>query len=385
MASSAVDLSKTIAQIRDSEPTSVPEQFDVALVDASQLCGILGEQWKLIRDADEQFSSPYFDIEFTKAVARVRKDVEIAVLQRPNDHGICGFLPFQRIGGSHGQPVGGRLNDVHGLLGKTRNELDLFRKVMKSCGLKTFGFHASTIRGNGMERFKFADLDSYFIDLGQGWQEYETWSQNNSSAIKRQGQKTRALQKAHGQIRLEYDCTDVDVLERLIELKRSKYNRSRTFDILSVDWAANLLRELSSVNNEDFKGLLSALWAGDELVAVHFGMLSGNVLHYWFPTFDIEFAKYSPGTELIMRIANEASKQGVTKIDFGYGDDPYKLRFCNGREMLSCGQLNFSKVGLALAKSRYHVRNRLKQIPFKPLAKKILRGTFPGFGQWNFK
>jgi CelD/BcsL family acetyltransferase involved in cellulose biosynthesis len=228
-------------------------------------------------------------------------------------------------------------------------------------------------------------LDSHFIDLRAGWPAYQDWSKKNSKTIKRQGQKTRSLIRDVGPLKFEFDCANAEVLEQLIELKRSKYTRSKTFDILSVDWAANLLREISTIETPNFQGLLSVLFAGDELVAVHFGMLTDDVLHYWFPVFDPAFSRYSPGTELILSVAEEAAKRGVNKVDFGYGDDLYKFKFCNGRESVCCGKVTTKELSFQIAKRRYQLRQKLKAIPMKKAAKSLLRKVFPGFGQWNFK
>ncbi len=127
------------------------------------------------------------------------------------------------------------------------------------------------------------------------------------------------------------------------------------------------------------------MWVGDRLVAGHFGMLGGDILHYWFPTFDIEFARYSPGTELILRVCQHATTIGVNTVDFGYGDDPYKFKFCNASMPVSCGQVRFNRAAFLLAKQRFQLRNRLKQIPMKGGVKKMVRGLYPGWGQWNFK
>ena len=174
-------------------------------------------------------------------------------------------------------------------------------------------------------------------------------------------------------------------LEELIEMKRQKYQRTRTFDILSVDWAADLLRELLQVRVPGFQGLLSTLHAGDKLVAVHFGMLTNSILHYWFPVYDPTFSRYSPGTELMLRCAEAATERGVKKLDLGYGDDPYKLKFSNGIEPVVCGKFTTGRLAFLMARKRYKIRNQLKKIPMKPLAKTMLRTVFPGFGGWNYK
>ena len=354
------------------------------LIDAGQLCGELAMRWNQIRESSRRFDSPYFDLEFTKAVARVRDDVEVAVIEDEAGQIQC-FLPFQRISENHAGPIGGKLNDVQALMGFPGDPSDLMFKILKAAKLTSYRYHAGLRFGEYFKQHEFAVIDSHHLDLSLGWDSYWAWARKNSVTLKRQGQKTRALEREIGPIRFEYDCNSNEILNRLIELKSSKYQRGNTFDILSVDWAAQLLRELAQIQTPGLKGLLSVLWAGDEMIATHFGMLSKDILHYWFPVYDPRFSKYSPGTELLLSAAREASKTGVTKVDLGYGDDVYKFKFANGREQLSCGRITTSSFDFKVARHRYHVRKKLKEIPMKPLAKSLLRKVYPGFGEWNFK
>lgn len=387
MTTRTVDLANTQGTSPPQELShSSSKSVGVQLISTNQLCGDIGERWKAIRAKRTQFATPYFDMEFTKAVSRVRDDVEVAIIKDDELEGeIVGFLPFQRISDYHAEPVGGRLNDVHGLMSGHSNRNFLMTKILHAAKLRSFGFHAGVKYEKQSNPYEFEEIASHYIDLSQGWEPYRKWVRGNSKAVKRQGQKTRALEREHGTLRFDFDCSSSEVLERLIELKRAKYQRSKTFDILSVEWAANLLREISTTDRPGFKGLLSVLWAGNNLVAVHFGMQTERSIHYWFPTFDVQYSKYSPGTELILRVAEQAALLGISKVDFGYGDDAYKFRFCNGQEQLSCGQFTGSRIGYKIAKQRYVIRKQLKNIPLKPLAKRVLRSVFPSFGSWNFK
>jgi CelD/BcsL family acetyltransferase involved in cellulose biosynthesis len=362
-------------------PCSGPGEIE--LISAGQLRGELAERWSNLRSQNDRFASPYFDIEFTKAVARIRPDVEIAVLSDRAGQ-VNAFLPFQRVG-TRGEPIGGLLNDVHGVIGSVSDQADFAKRVMATADLSSFSFHASNMNDPGINQCVFRHLSSHYIDLRSGWDVYEKWSRFHSTTIRRHRQKTRAMSRHFGPLRFEFDCRDPDLLERLIELKRTKYQRTKTFDILSVQWAADLLREISQIQTRNFKGLLSVLYAGDELVAAHFGMVTDQILHYWFPTFDSRYAKFSPGTELLLRVARQAAEQGVTKVDLGYGDDSYKFKFCNGHESVSFGRVTSSRLAFELARRQYEIRQGLKQMPMKPLAKTVLRRFFPRFGEWNFK
>ena len=80
------------------------------------------DAWSQIQRDNEELASPYFRPEFTQAVASVRGDVEVAVLE---DHGeIVGFFPYQRGRGGVARPVGGRLSDFQGVVARKGVALD---------------------------------------------------------------------------------------------------------------------------------------------------------------------------------------------------------------------------------------------------------------------
>jgi CelD/BcsL family acetyltransferase involved in cellulose biosynthesis len=57
---------------------------------------------------------------------------------------------------------------------------------------------------------------------------------------------------------------------------------------------------------------------------VHAGMRSDRLLHWWFPAYDSEFARFSPGIILLFRLAEELDRVGIRNIDLGKGDERYK-------------------------------------------------------------
>src|SRR5688572_30376462 len=72
------------------------------------------QAWTDFQRADPGLESPYFRPEFTSAVASVRTDVEVAILE---EHGApVGFLPYQRGALNIGKPVGGKLSDYQGVI-----------------------------------------------------------------------------------------------------------------------------------------------------------------------------------------------------------------------------------------------------------------------------
>jgi hypothetical protein len=57
----------------------------------------------------------------------------------------------------------------------------------------------------------------------------------------------------------------------------------------------------------------------------------GGTLHGYFTGYDPDFAKYSPGTFILLKVIEDSVRSGVKEIDFGLGDAWYKEFFCNSR------------------------------------------------------
>lgn len=343
----------------------------------------LNQTWLALHRSESRFASPYYHPNFVRAVAAVRDDVEIAILKnRAGD--IVGVLPFQRISAHQANPIGGRMNDFHGILAPSRLQVDI-KSLLNQLQLKRFHFHALSTEEPEYEPYEFIRMPSYHVDLSNGIEDYITWLTKNSSTVKRLPQKIRALGRNEGDVVFEFESNNMQVLEELIALKRNKFQRTNTFDILSVQWAADLLREIGTYTSPDFRGVMSALWAGDKLIAAHFGMIANDVLHYWFPAYDSNYDKYSPGLQLMLATCRAAAKSGIKKIDMSYGESGFKDKFCNGSTEVSFGVVDQNPLTFAIARKRYFTRQQLKQIPLKRNVKYLLRKVFPGYGGWHFR
>ena len=96
-------------------------------------------------------------------------------------------------------------------------------------------------------------------------------------------------------------------------------------------------------------------------MAAHFSMRSSNVWHYWFPAFDPQFQIYSPGVLLLLEMIAGAPKLGIKTIDFGKGDQDYKLRFANRKVPLIEGAVITSPLVSSLYESTSQVRSLVKK------------------------
>ena len=99
------------------------------------------DRWQQLVAQSKIFSSPYFHPQFTRDVATIRDDVEVAVISDADQ--IVGFFPFQRTGKT-AKPVGGLLSDAHGVITDGSAELD-FTQVLKECGLVAWRYLSSLV------------------------------------------------------------------------------------------------------------------------------------------------------------------------------------------------------------------------------------------------
>jgi CelD/BcsL family acetyltransferase involved in cellulose biosynthesis len=128
--------------------------------------------------------------------------------------------------------------------------------------------------------------------------------------------------------------------ELLQEWKAEQYRRTRRLNTFDYDWVIELLDRIRTTQTAEFRGVLSVLYAGDRMAAVHLGIRSQRVLHWWFPTYSRELAQYSPGLILLTELAKETESLGVQRIDLGRGDERYKGSLSNGAFLIAEGAVD---------------------------------------------
>ncbi len=184
-----------------------------------------------------------------------------------------------------------------------------------------------------------------------------------------------------GPLRLDFDCRDNAVFETMIALKRAQYQRTYIFDILSVDWARQMMRDLW----EDRKlrlsrsSVLPLRWryvGRPSLRNDRRGLASLLV-----PDIRSLLPSVLAGTALFLEIARRSKQLGVSKIDMGYGEQGYKVKLTDTVTEMPFGYFDRSRLRRGLKKSRLLACAALKQIPFKETAKKIVRSIWPALAK----
>ncbi len=293
--------------------------------------------WSAIQRANPLLASPYFRPEFTQAVAAVRNDVEVAVLEdsgRP-----VGFFPFQRTPWNAGRPVAGRLSDYHALIAHEDVDCDPVALV-RACRLSSWHFDHLVGAHASFAPFAWSSADSPYIDLSDGFEAYMRQQGGVRGVMSEYGQKKRKLEREVGPVRFEEHVADSAILSTLIQWKTDQYLRTKVDNIFAFPWVINLLERIMEFNGEFIAPVLSVTYVADKIAAINFGMRSGEVLHPWFPAYNVELSRYSPGTLHWIATMQAAEGMGIRRIDLVSGGETYKQRFMSGAIRVTQGAID---------------------------------------------
>jgi CelD/BcsL family acetyltransferase involved in cellulose biosynthesis len=294
--------------------------------------------WEELRISNPNLRSPYFSPSFTRLVAAVRTDVRVAIIGGSSDP--TAFFPFQVGPWRRGRPVGGALSDYHGLIASQDYALAIPELIADS-GLAEWGFDHVPADQEAFAPYATSRSYSPYMDLELGYAAYcEQVRANGSKQVNKVGTLQRKLEREQGSLRFVMDSTDGHLLARLMALKSEQYRESGIADAFAHDWIPKLLAAIHATREDDFAGILSALYLGEEPIALHFGMRSKDVLHYWFPAYLPDYAKFSPGLILLLQMAEAAPACGIRQIDLGKGSTLYKQRLMSGKTELLEGSIN---------------------------------------------
>ncbi|GAA2878146.1 GNAT family N-acetyltransferase [Nonomuraea rubra] len=286
------------------------------------------DSWEEVRAGNPALDSPYFHPGFSAAVHASGRTVHVAV-------GDGVFVPHHRDGRLL-RPVGWPGADFQGPIlaeGTPFRPLELLGN-----GAGGYAFDHLVEQAPGFERWVVSRRPSPYLDVTGGLEGYlgrasKSGRDNMGQARRRAARAGREL----GGLRFEADSTDVGALARVIELKRAQYAATGAQDYFAEPERVRLMESLLKTRDPAFGGVLSTVHAGPHLLAAHFGLRSGGVLHWWFPVYDPELAKLSPGWILLRELVAASPALGVSRIDLGRGEDEYKRRAKTGESVVCQG------------------------------------------------
>ena len=293
----------------------------VVLKPLSKLSPAEEAAWNAFRHGDRVLASPYFALGYLRAMETARPGIEVLCWHDGDTP--TGFLPLRRAALGLARPVGGPMDDLHGLIAPADHSLDIC-EAMRSVGLGGYAFSASpyTQVRHGLKGH--CGEGNHIIDLSAGPDTYFAQRGAASRSFKRLRSKARRLIEDPS-VEVRHDTQDPAAFGRMIELKQLAFAEAGYFDLFSLDWPRKALEAIAASDAPEARGVLSTLHMDGRLAAVTFNMRSEDVLHYWFPAYEPDLADSQAGNALLFSLVDWAAAEGIHEIHLGLGAAQYKV------------------------------------------------------------
>ncbi|GAB2877108.1 GNAT family N-acetyltransferase [Streptomyces deserti] len=304
------------------------------------------ERWRELRAGSQAPRNPFMEPEFTDAVGRVRPQARVAVLYEGLEP--VGFLPYERGPLGQGRAIGLGVSDSQGAVLRPGLRVDT-GALLRACSVSSYAFDNLEAEQRLFVPYAAEEHATYVIDVEKGYETYESVLRAQSPKfLKTTLAKERRLGRQVGELRFVFDERDPAALRTLMGWKSAQYRRTGRRDRFAQEWITRLVARLAGTRAPECTGTLSVLYAAGRPVAAHFGLCSASVLACWFPAYDPEFARYSPGLVLHLRMAEAAAGQGIGMLDLGRGAAEYKDALKTGELPVYEGAVTRPGVGAAL-------------------------------------
>ncbi len=294
--------------------------------------------WRTYQQASVATSSPYMSFTFAQAVARYRPAARVAVIE---DGGVIqAFLPFEISAHKIALPIGHPMSDFQGFIGSGA-PMDA-RAVMRKAGLRGWHFHHAPASQKYLIPYHYHGTAERapVIDISLGYHAYA--DSHTRPGAKRIAEKERSLRRQLGPISLVWQSSDAEHLGLLIRWKSGKYGRTQLL-FSEEPGSLKIVQDVATSDGEDCAGVVSVLRAGEQVVAVHLGLLGPMGLYSWMPSYDSELSRFSPGLLMWLPLIEEAAARAIPRIDLGYGQHSYKFDLANDSYLVVGGAIWASK------------------------------------------
>lgn len=294
-------------------------------------------QWNRWACPNGKLVSPYLRFEFAETVARARNDVRIAIIEDAGD--TIGFFPHHKAHGGIVRPVGAPMSDYQGVLAANPASISA-QALARAAGGSALVFDNWHGPMADHQRHNGTQCGSHVAAVGDDGARFLGERRAlHKDHFKKTARRQRAAERDFGPVRVTLGDPDGRAFAALSEWKQAQYRDTGKLNVFGIDWVQSVLGDLRAREGQEFSGLTAALWFGDRLAAVEFGLVAGDIYHSWFPAYDPELARYSPGLLLLHGLFEQAPERGLSRIDLGHGGDHYKKYYSSYAVPLGQGRV----------------------------------------------
>lgn len=308
--------------------------LEVESLHPSQLNAEAVSLWRAMARTHVAFASPLLGPDFAIAVGQVREDARVAVIRRAGE--IVGFLPHHRRPGRLARAIGTHFSDRHGLVSAPDPGFDI-REVLQAADIGLFRYTA-LVDPHGLFPASGRSEPTFEIAFEGATGDYlASVIAANPGEVRKFQRRAAKLARDVGRVEMIAGDAREETFERLLEWKQLQLRRTGAHDFLASGWSRDLLSNLFREREGEFRGVMFGLYAGDRLVAGHFGVRQGEAYHMWISAHDPELGRFSPGQAIFLSLIEAMPGLGLTRYDLGPGAGHYKQTYALSRTPVADG------------------------------------------------
>lgn len=315
--------------------------------------------WSRLQQSQLHLNQPFLSLEFAEAANEFRGAVEVLTASQTGQ--TVALLPFHRQGKNRAVPIAPGMNEYQAILREDSTEVDL-PSWLSAASLKEFCFDhmRANERPFGVAAHKTGPCP--VADLSCGFEAYcSKLQQRGSRTMRETSRKRRKLEREVGEVRFQLASSNSGAFDALVRWKQAQHKSTNVYDTFSHQGVISFLDKIRRTETDNFTGALSALYAGDQLVAVHLGLRTSQIAHMWIPTYDKNFARFSPGAIMLAEMTKALAECGVQRLDFGPGSQRYKQSFSTDSYPVSIGEFVHSPYQRWLKRHYRQAKQSLKE------------------------
>jgi CelD/BcsL family acetyltransferase involved in cellulose biosynthesis len=290
------------------------------------------DRWRQIMGSSSELENPFLCPEFILALAGVRRDVFTGVIEDAG--GIVGFFPFQRSRFRIGRAAGHGLTDWQAPVISADVQIDAVW-LIRQCDLVVWEYDRLQSTEPTFTASQRTRWRSLAIDLSAGFEHYvRNRKRARGTLISDTQRKLRKLDRDTGSVAFEFDPPGLDPLRWVMHAKSAQYQRTGLSDRFAEAWVVQLIETLHETRTPDFALVVPTLTSGGSWVAGNIMLRFRETLSGWFPAYDLDRARYSPGMLHRLKCLEAAATAQVRRVELGREGQPHKERWATTETIL---------------------------------------------------
>lgn len=239
----------------------------------------------------------------------------------------------------------------------------------------------------------------FFINL-RAYDSFDSYFEKHFSGQGRRRnfsrQSKRLENEVHPQRRIFHGAVDNPTLTLLFDRlkifleKRFDQKEAYNYEVPLLPLYKQMFGKLLPKKN----AIIFSLFDGDKVIALGIGFIHGKTLYLFNIAFDVDYARYGLGNQMMIDVVNWCFDNNIAQIDMGRGDFLHKRQWVNSTYTYTQINLYDPKKPNSIFKAygswtlnsvRYHLINFLKKLKVHQLAKVLLLWRYRAKNRLNTK